>query len=470
MDALEKLNALPNEPDRILWHVSRQNREQDREDEKDIHLSDLVTMVAAVQQKVGHSNARNWLLYSDNPFRFFAGLLALSGLGKKVIVCANRQAGWLSTSRHTFDAVLADGDPALKDLPVTDFPDLSPVHDISDSPVRTWPQLTGHEVIVFLTSGSTGEPKQVVKELRAITNEINTLIDTFNTAGSSCIYTSSVSHLHIYGLLFNLFLPVLAGGSSILETVEFPEQLQKVSHAFENLVFVSSPAFLSRLDNSLIFRKLHQVFSSGGPLGYDAAQSAFQSFGILPIEVYGSTETGGIAWRQQNSKDVAWSVFQGVSLSQREDGDIEILSLNMPDQPPYMLDDRLQLLGHDRFRLLGRKDRIVKVEEKRISLTEIEEYLLARPEVEACVALLVHSEAGGRQMIGCVIKLDEEKMSSPEVTVSTLISCWKQAMRQHFEAITIPRKWRIVSTIPVNTQGKTDMESLSRLFQQKSTH
>ncbi|MCV5649239.1 AMP-binding protein, partial [Escherichia coli] len=54
------------------------------------------------------------------------------------------------------------------------------------------------------------------------------------------------------------------------------------------------------------------VFSSGGPLPNQAAQHSQLLFGSLPIEVFGSTETGGIAYRQQHVACTPWTLFPGV--------------------------------------------------------------------------------------------------------------------------------------------------------------
>src|SRR5690606_32976613 len=120
--------------------------------------------------------------------------------------------------------------------------------------------------------GSTGLPKAIAKSLLALTNETSTLFRTFAKVLEGAVFISSVSHLHIYGLLFNLLLPLLARGSCISELVEYYEQTLALGvryptvNTHQNLVFISSPTFLSRLDPQLPALALRAVFSSGGPL------------------------------------------------------------------------------------------------------------------------------------------------------------------------------------------------------------
>ncbi|MCV6071529.1 AMP-binding protein, partial [Escherichia coli] len=72
-------------------------------------------------------------------------------------------------------------------------------------------------------------------------------------------------------------------------------------------MLVSSPALLKRLNEEHNPVAIRCVFSSGGPLPNQAAQHSHLLFGSLPIEVFGSTETGGIAYRQQHVASTPWT-------------------------------------------------------------------------------------------------------------------------------------------------------------------
>src|SRR5258708_14416662 len=76
--------------------------------------------------------------------------------------------------------------------------------------------------------------------------------------------------------------------------------LERLGRAGE-AALVSSPAHLARLPELIALESLRPatraIFSSGGPLPLAAALEFARRFGAPPIEVYGSTETGGIGWR-----------------------------------------------------------------------------------------------------------------------------------------------------------------------------
>ncbi len=84
-----------------------------------------------------------------------------------------------------------------------------------------------------------------------------------------------------------------------------------------------------------------------------------------PVEIYGSSETGGIAWRQTES---LWQPLPGVQLALNTEGALRIdspwLALGQTEQTA----DAAELFADGRFALRGRLDRIIKLEEKRISL------------------------------------------------------------------------------------------------------
>lgn len=450
MDALAALNNLVSAEDRaILWTSLQRGRDAD--------LATLGSMVAVLRAEFRNNDAQRFLLMTDDPLHCCVGLLALSGENREVVLCANRQRGWLAQVRSEFDAVLTDMSLEV-DCPCFDFPLLD------NRTALDWPSLTGDEAVSFLTSGSTGDAKLVPKTLRALTNEVDTLAGSFPESVSDTLFCASVSHLHIYGLLFRVLLPLVSANPVQREMIEYPEQLQQLAEQYKRLVFVSSPAFLSRLDARLPALSLLRIFSSGGPLSFDAAQESRRQLGQLPVEVYGSTETGGIAWRQQQHSTTPWQPFPAVELEARE-GEVFLRSPNMPGQPPYALDDKLALQEDGSFMLQGRKDRIVKIEEKRISLTEIERFLEQQECIRQCVARVMTS---ARQTVACALVLSDtgHRQLAAEGEKS-FVHGLRSSMQGQFEAVAIPRKWRIVDAVPLTIQGKTDADALEQLFRQK---
>ncbi|MES2626109.1 MAG: AMP-binding protein [Pseudomonadota bacterium] len=461
---LETLNTFLRKPDvgpgddHVLWC--------DLGGGPDVSLDQFRQEISALRTKLSASDAQRWLLYSDDPHYFLLGFLALLGLKKKIVISASLKPEWLHDLGDAFDAVLSDQTVVVPDLENGKTAEKSCFDfALPSQPDDNWqPQFDGAEEIVFFTSGSTGRPKAIEKNLLALTNEVTTLGTTFHAAISGGMFVASVSHLHIYGLLFKLLLPLLIKAPALRQQIDYPEQLLGLAEKFEDYgpkVFISSPTFLSRLDQKLPPVAMKAVFSSGGPLSFAAANASQQYFSVRPIEVYGSTETGGIGYRQQAEPTTAWLPFTGVSLTPTDDG-IELTSPNMPGHPPYILDDHLEFLPDGKFLMKGRKDRIVKIAEKRISLTEIEKFIEAHAAVAQCVALPIYAR---RDVIACAIVLsDEGNTSLASLGQHKLIQNIKATMQSRFEPVTIPRLWRILTAIPVNSQSKIDHNQLLMEF------
>jgi acyl-coenzyme A synthetase/AMP-(fatty) acid ligase len=70
-----------------------------------------------------------------------------------------------------------------------------------------------------------------------------------------------------------------------------------------------------------------------------------------------------------------------------------------------------------------------------------------------------------RQAIGLVIVLTQSgRMQLAEQGRQRLARALRKALRERFEAVVMPRRFRYVETIPVNPQGKREHHALVRLL------
>lgn len=423
--------------------------------------SQFISDLCKLRSHLKNSNQQRWLLAYEHPYLFAIGFFALVSLQKTVVLSANRKSSWLNEIQQSFDGVLAEELISLevdKCHEQLGFEQLASLANAKQKPVV----LTGKESVVFFTSGSTGKAKEVPKCLSYLIDEVATLEKTFAEQLTNSVSVSSVSHFHIYGLLFNILWPLLSQRLWLTEVVEFQEQLNGIAENPNNLVFVSSPAFLSRLDLNSKFGQTRKIFSSGGPLSLESATNAYHVFGARPTEVYGSTETGGIGYRSQVEENQPWQLFDGVMLKPDSTGTY-LSSPHIGGGSQVKLDDNIQLLDNRKFVLAGRNDRIVKIEEKRISLTEIEDYLRSLIDVRDCACVVLQSN---RTIIGAVLVLSEEGLSDLQQKGRyQFFQGLKLSMRTRFENVTIPRKWRILEELPINQQSKREYSEMKKLFE-----
>ncbi len=422
--------------------------------------------VAALTARLRARGGRNWLLLCDDAYGFAVALMAALHAGGRAVLPSNHQVGHVAELAAAADGILVHelsapagfaalpvlgGEPADIDL---DAPRIDP--DTAE--------------IVLHTSGSTGAPVPVRKPLRCFEAEIATLAPVFSLSAATSILATVPAH-HIYGLLFRVLWPLAAGRAFARGIIRYPEELMAAVEAVAAPALISSPAFLKRaiplLDLPRLRTRLHGVFSSGGPLPPDIA-SAYNAVLDPPIsEIYGSTETGGIGHRVTTDAAAAapWTPLPDVTLRTEPDsGRLSVQSDHMPDEQWFCMGDRVEILSDGRFLLLGRVDRVVKVEEQRLSLVDIEQRLSDCPEVaEARVLPLPES---GRATLGAVVVPTQagwDRLAADGKPVLT--TALRAALRPHIDAVGLPRKWRFVRRMPESSHGKTTAAALTALFQ-----
>ena len=216
------------------------------------------------------------------------------------------------------------------------------------------------------------------------------------------------------------------------------------------------------MDFSALKQSLCAVFSSGGPLPFAAAQDWQQRWGQYPLEVLGSTETGGVAWRQQAADNTAWQVLPPVSIHTDAEQHLFVQSPFTGVKNAIAMGDRATLIDTQHFHLLGRADRIIKLEEKRLSLTEMEQCLQASALVEEARVLALPQSPN---RLGAVIRLrDAGQAVLNASTKQALVQQLREQLSAHFERVLLPRKWRFVTALPIDAQGKVSHAALAALF------
>lgn len=407
--------------------------------------------VLAWQAAFAGAGGHDWALYFEDATAFAAALFGAWHAGKRVFLCADNLPATRERLAGQIDGFAGD------------FPDggLTPADMVPDTVLAPLDE-AATRLLVF-TSGSTGEPVAIEKRLDQLAREVEALEAAFGADLGAATVHGTVSHQHIYGLLFRVLWP-LAAGRAIAPRTFFHEDLL-ASLAGQPVLLVASPAHLKRLPQQLDWASLHgqlrAVFSSGGALPAEAALEVRRWLGVAPTEIYGSSETGGIAWRRWDDEQPAWHALPGVAW-RVQDGRLQVRSPHLAQaQDWWTSEDRVHADG-DGFRLLGRADRIVKVEERRVSLDGLERDIAGHPQVaearvcvlpgarDALVAVVVPNEAGWDYLRGHGRRALSQQLS--------------QHLASRHDAVARPRRWRYAVALPVNAQGKVTERALTALF------
>jgi acyl-CoA synthetase (AMP-forming)/AMP-acid ligase II/3-hydroxymyristoyl/3-hydroxydecanoyl-(acyl carrier protein) dehydratase len=412
------------------------------------------TQVLRWQQAFARAPGTDWALYFDDTLTFAAALLGAWHAGKRVFLGGDNLPATLEGLSPRVAGFA--GDVPARYAPLQPDPEVDPA-------VVLQPLDEAALALVVFTSGSTGAPSAIVKRMRQLTREVDALQAAFGEQMDGAQVQGTVSHQHIYGLLFRVLWPLVAG-RAIQPRRFFHEDLVSALGG-QPSVLVATPAHLKRLPEQLdwpsLGGRLRAVFSSGGPLPSDAALQARALLGVAPTEVFGSSETGGIAWRQWSAEQPQWHPLPGVEWT-IQDGALAVRSPHLADADWWQTQDRVQADTGNSFRLLGRADRIVKIEERRVSLDALEQQLRAHPDVQDVRVLVL---PGAREQLAAVV------VPAPAgATQWTDLQRRQQAQRlsahlaSSHDAVTRPRRWRFVDELPFNAQGKTTAAALAALF------
>ncbi|AOM42202.1 AMP-binding protein [Xenorhabdus hominickii] len=405
-------------------------------------------------------SASRWALCFEDSYYFCVALLATLYAGKTPVIPGHCREAQLQEQQSLFDGILTDLTLTLSCPCWQIMPSNPEIERQEKSSLNfTLLEIPADAALVMFTSGSTGVPQQVLKSVAAMDLETQWLASLWEDKLQSCVVRASVSHQHLYGLTFRIWLPMSLGLPFDRKMVEYPEQLANSPRC----ALISSPAFLQRLDDKLPAPDCPFVVSAGGLLHFADAERVIRWLNIAPHEIYGCTETGIMAWRNRITDNTIWTRFKGVSFQQDKEKNLRVYSPLLTDPEGLVLDDQFAFDNQGNFTLLGRRDRLVKIEEKRISLSEIERRLCEIHGITDAAVLLVSRRK--RNHIGAVVVLDHETFKRYQQQGTREFSQdWHRQLKPWLEPVALPRYWRVVETIPLNAQSKRSWPALQELF------
>ena len=420
--------------------------------------------IAALRAQLG--TAQRVALVLDSPYSFALAFMAVLSLGQRPVILGHHNPSLLSTQHELFDLVLTDL-PTLPSLaktaglnrPVLEISSLvlEPPALSEDELTATKTALSGiaaSSVFELYTSGSTGSPKAVLKTVGEMEAEAQVLAQFLSAELDGATLLASVYPYHMYGLTFSVFLPWSTGTVLYLPQIHYSEELAALPE--KRYVLISSPAFLKRLDFKLKAPALSAIVSAGGPLSAEIRQRLQAWSGISATEIYGSTEAGVMAQRQNVSDEAPFTLFSDVTLEVSPERTI-LHSGHVASS--LTLDDRVELVGARTIKLLGRSDRIVKIEEKRVSLNAIEAALQQLPGVSGAAACVVQRD--GRDLIGAALVM---AVNAPEHITGSAYLALRRQLAAQLEPHALPRIFIKLPALPENALGKRDSRALSELF------
>ena len=309
--------------------------------------------------------------------------------------------------------------------------------------------IENNEQFVFHTSGSTGEPKTIIKSKDCMLAESRDLAKFFKFSPDT-IFVSTVSDEFMYGTTFTVMLPKTLNCKVDGERVVYPEDIKD----YEKFVFLSTPSFLEKLAkyNYTFKHKPEMIISAGAKLD-DKIFGYLEKISKGVTEIYGSTEAGVVAYRQKHNAKLQF--FENVKYINNT------ISSPYFDESELELNDELEFF-EDGFIVKGRNDRIVKIQEKRISLDEIERDLNKSNLVKKSYCLKL-----GDKLCSAIILNNKGEKLLENFGKLELIKAIKKSAPLN---IITPKKWRFLTNLPTNERGKIDGARVKEWFNTNVTY
>lgn len=311
------------------------------------------------------------------------------------------------------------------------------------------------ELLKIFTGGSTGTPQVWSKTCTNLFGEAFFLAEHYKVTENDCIL-ATIPPYHIFGLLFSIILPLVSSATVAPETPSFPNEIVSAAEERKATILASVPPHYRVLRDRQMSLRL--AFSSAGMLDPEdnAVFSRQNANGI--VEVYGSTETGGIATRNRSLGEEYFTPFSIIRWKAMH----ACLAVHSPFVSPelsvdadgfFCTSDRIKVQDANHFALGGRADSVTKVGGKRVDLEEIKLLIKKQPGVTDCVVMALPEASGREHRIGALI---EGAAANTKTIAKDLALCLESYAR--------PRRIIKVERIPLAQNGKYDRMAIVRLL------
>lgn len=299
----------------------------------------------------------------------------------------------------------------------------------------------------FYSSGSTGEPTASAHSLQRLKRET----DFFQTLlpVPKRIVSTVPSH-HIYGFIWSVLLPsaLACAQLRIHPTRSLPENWAQQLRD-DDLIVATPEIWTLLLSQQTKLPDRFTGISSTAPLPAATAAAIRRQYPYATLtEVYGSSETAGLAWRQQDN--AAFTLLPFWTL-QSQNGNW--LVQDQDDGQQYPLSDRLQLHDNSRFSILGRTDTVVQIHGNNIDLAQLADRLQTHIGIkQARVRCDTSSGDPGSRPVGLHYFLALDQAPADIGQWCRSFSDW---LADSLGNVPPPRSVTIAPSLPVSTLGKT---------------
>lgn len=244
------------------------------------------------------------------------------------------------------------------------------------------------DMVDFHTSGSTGEARRWRRSWDQLWREAGMLADLVAPHQPDAILSFAPPR-HVYGALATILMPAHLGRDVYYRPQYFGRMPDPAGKRWAVVAVPWTYSILLR-QHDWLEQVSHLSILHSTAILPSAAEDLLRRLGpekVSLTEIFGSTETGGIAWRRRSADDPPWSLFADVEFAKPPADEQEIpLIVRSPRlaagetgarEDKWETGDYVTPDGDRHFRFAGRRERLVKVNGRRINLDAMESELKA---------------------------------------------------------------------------------------------
>lgn len=351
---------------------------------------------------------------------------------------------------------------------------------------------------IYFTSGSTGQPKGVMWSRRAMAKTVRRTLEHHHAKDDDRL----ISHIGFhYSPSMDIFFPLFSGCSAyVLSEREalVPEQVATILERERITMWVSSASLLRLLaeGGNLETRRLdamRYVEFMGEPLAVPLLRRLMDAFPMARfLNNYGATEAYDVAHYhvprplpadleavpigqplgnyefhlrledggEAKNGDSGEICVTGPQVMMGYWGDEEQTAARRIDGRPdsYRTGDFAFRSADGNFRMIGRKDNIVKLHGNRFDLGEIVAVLKQHPAVREAVVFAIPTTAGlGDKEVRAAILADSASAADPK-----LVNDLRRLCRDGLPNFARPARITVLERFPLLSSGKVDRKAIEK--------
>jgi long-chain acyl-CoA synthetase len=339
-------------------------------------------------------------------------------------------------------------------------------------------ELPGAAAVLLYTSGTTGRPKAVALSDRNILANIEGARQAVHFSDSE-VMLAILPLFHAYGLTVTLLLPLVLGGTVVLQERFVPRAALTAIERNRATALVAVPSqyrLLVKEQMQAETSSLRFCIAGAERLSEQVARGFEERFGAPILQGYGATEASPVIAINPPNANRLGSVgppLPNLKVTLREDGEISndggevwvegpSVMLGYHNRPQETAEkivngalrtgDRGFLDADGFLHLAGRADDLVKVAGEKVYPAEVEAAMEAIAGVEEVAVVATPDEARGSALTAFV---------QPKPGVALDEPALRAGCRERLEGIKVPRVFVIVEQLPRTVTGKVDRKALA---------